>query len=310
MIRTDVSTHMGRLAERIAANIGLRFPEPRQAQFSSAIRRVMSTHRVDADGLLPRLSWDDVLVQDLVSELAIGETHFFRNAGQFAFIRDEILPELRRRSAGGPIHICSIGCSTGEEPYSLAILCAEAGLSNEVQITGFDIRRDALAHARLGQYGAWSLRNVAPDVRQRYFATSGQRFRLTSSIVSQVRFGVLDAATEKATWPIAGREGYDLVLCRNVLVYYKQPAVSRIGRNLFECLSQGGWLITAPVDPLISEIAPFVTTTTETGVVYRRSPDAEQTRTPEMRGASAAKPKAPRRVGLKRCCLPGREVST
>lgn len=265
---------MGRLAESAAAGLGMRFSEPGQGRFTSALRRVMVAHRVRADRLLQQLTWDEDLVRDLVSAVAVGETYFYRGAEQFAFIRDKIVPEIRERRAGSPIRICSIGCSTGEEPYSLAILCAAAGLSDEVQITGFDIRRKALARARDGEYDSWSLRRLPPALRQRYFIPTGRRFRLRRSIATQVGFHLLDVAAQEVTWPDA-QDGYDLVLCRNVLVYYEQASVNRIGRHLFECLSQGGWLITAPVDPLIPKVAPFLTMTTEAGVVYRRAATAE-----------------------------------
>ncbi|HLP69763.1 MAG TPA: protein-glutamate O-methyltransferase CheR, partial [Rhizobium sp.] len=295
---TEVSIDIGQLAERVAADVGLRFSEPRRGQITSAVRRVMAAHQIGADSLLQRLNWDQDLVRDLVSALAVGETHFFRDAQQFAFIRDRILPEIRGNRSGTPIRICSIGCSTGEEPYSLAILCTEAGLSEAVRITGVDIRRNALARARLGEYDAWSLRNLDPAVTERYFRSSGRRVRLKRSLTAQVRFRLLDVAAENVTWPDA-RDGYDLVLCRNVLVYYHKKAVNRIGRNLFECLSEGGWLITAPLDPLLSRIAPFASTTTDAGIVYRRLPTTEPKKRQEAGVMPAAKPKIIRSAGSK-----------
>lgn len=309
MTGTQVSIDMGQLVERVTADVGLRFSEPRRGQITSAVRRVMAAHQVGADSLLQRLNWDEDLVRDIVSALAVGETHFFRGAEQLAFIRDQILPEIRRKRSGTPIRICSIGCSTGEEPYSLAILCAEAGLSGEVRITGVDVRRNALARARLGEYDAWSLRNLAPAIRQRYFTSSGRGFRLRRSLAAQVRFHLLDVAMQDVAWPDA-QDGYDLVLCRNVLVYYEQASVSRIGRHLFECLSEGGWLITAPVDPLLSRIAPFATTTTEAGIAYRRLPTLEPMSRPGTGATHEAKPETTRSVGSKGCgFLPG-EAST
>jgi len=306
---TQVSTDMGRLAESVAAGLGMRFSEPGQGRFTSAVRRVMVAHRVRTDRLLQQLTWDEDLVRDLVSAVAVGETCFFRGAEQFAFIRDEIIPEIRERRAGSPIRICSIGCSTGEEPYSLAILCAAAGLSDEVQITGFDIRRKALARARDGEYDSWSLRRLPPAFRQRYFIPTGRRFRLRRSIATQVGFHLLDVAAQDVASPDV-QGGYDLVLCRNLLVYYEQTSVNRIGRHLFECLSQGGWLITAPVDPLIPKVAPFVTMTTETGVVYRRAATAEPPWSLKTDAAPDIKPEGTQqRRSDHRRKLPG-EIST
>lgn len=305
----QVSTDMGRLAESVAAGLGMRFSEPGQGRFTSAVRRVMAAHRVRADRLLQQLTWDEDLVRDLVSAVAVGETYFFRGAEQFAFIRDEIIPEIRERCAGRRIRICSIGCSTGEEPYSLAILCAAAGLTDEVEITGFDIRRRALARARDGEYDSWSLRRLTPDFRQRCFTPSGRRFRLRHTIAAQVRFRLLDVSAQDVAWPDV-QGGYDLVLCRNVLVYYDQTSVSRIGRHLFECLSEGGWLITAPVDPLVSRVASFATMTTDTGVVYRRPVAAGPAASPRMGAAPDIRPKGTQPWRPDDCRLLHREGST
>lgn len=271
MAETADSVDIEHLAELVAGNIGVRFSEARRGQITSSIGRVMAAHGIDAGNLLQRLSWDQGFIEDITAAMAVGETHFFRGAEQFAFIRDEIIPELcGRRSGARPIRICSVGCSTGEEPYSLALLCEESGISGEVRIAAVDVCREALVQAKQGEYDAWSLRNVAPVVRQRYFTSTRGRFRLNNSIARQVEFGFLNVAARELSWPGSIVADFDLVLCRNVLVHHEPETVRRIASHLLGCLSRGGWLVTAPVDPLLSKVASFEAVTTHMGVVYRR----------------------------------------
>lgn len=274
MIETAISTEMGPLAEQVARMVGLRFSEARSRQIASSIRRVMNARNVNAVDFLRDLSWDQNLVDELVAALTVRETSFFRGTEQFAFLRDEIIPELRSRRGGtSPIRICSIGCSTGEEPYSIAMLCDEAGISHEVRITAVDVSRQALDVAKQGEYHAWSLRNVPSAMVRRYFTASGPRFRVHELIIRQVEFGLLNIAAKELSWPSGFLADFDLVFCRNVLLYHAPGTLKRTADHLLKSLSRGGWLLTAPSDPLLSGLASFDVAATDAGVVYRRSPE-------------------------------------
>lgn len=114
------------------------------------------------------LEWNE-----LIMRLTTGESYFFRDAGQFALLRNAIVPELiERRRAQRSLRIWSAGCSTGEEAYSLAILVHELLPHREgwqLVILGSDLNRDAIEKARSGIYGAWSFRMVYPELQRRYF---------------------------------------------------------------------------------------------------------------------------------------------
>ncbi|MQW87750.1 protein-glutamate O-methyltransferase CheR [Sinorhizobium saheli] len=267
-------------ASRVADKIGLSFPASRRQAVAGAIRRVMARRHIDdARLLLDQIGARQDLTDELVDEVTVGETCFFRGPAQFRLVRHTILPELRRRQAEGvDIRIWSAGCATGEEPYSLAILCEEDGLSGEVRIAASDISRKALADAMEADYGEWSLRNTGGYLKDRYFRRHGTRFRLRRELAERVRFTSVCLGTDTLPAPEKGLADFDLILCRNVLVYLDAAAVRRIARQLFDCLAAGGWLTTAPADPPLWKLAPFETLTTAAGVVYRRPLNGQDNR--------------------------------
>ncbi|AFL51584.1 chemotaxis protein methyltransferase CheR [Sinorhizobium fredii] len=261
-----------KLADEVACRVGLSLPTSRKGAVASAIGRVMARRDIDDSSLfLNRLGLDQDLTDDVIAAITVGETYFFRDPDQFQLISQAILPELRRRRPDGSlVRIWSIGCATGEEPYSLAILCDEEGLLQDVRISAADVSRKALAAAKAAEYGEWSLRNTDRKLKDRYFTSGEGRFRLNERLRRQVDFAHLNLGAVDLPAPERGLADFDLILCRNVLVYLDASTVRRIARQLFACLADGGWLLTAPTDPPLWKYAPFETSITPAGVVYRR----------------------------------------
>ncbi|GEP08946.1 protein-glutamate O-methyltransferase [Methylobacterium gnaphalii] len=198
----------------------------------------------------------------LEAEITIGETFFFRYAEQFAALTDRILPDLIASRAGErTLRIWSAGCSTGAEPYSVAILVHEllgAELARwDIAIVGTDISAAALATARAGEYGRWALRTMPPDDRVRWFqptepkvgATREGGYRLRARFREMVRFersnlmGLVDGSLPPTF------AGFDLILCRNVLIYFSSENVLGIMRGFADRLRPGGWLLIGHAEP-------------------------------------------------------------
>ncbi len=191
----------------------------------------------------------------LETEITIGETFFFRYAEQFAALRDTILPEIiERKSATRRLRIWSAGCSTGAEPYSLAILVNEIlGERLEtwrVGIVGTDINDSFLELARQAQFGKWALRSMPADEKERYFLSSGKdQWQVRPEFRSLVRFekhnllSLLDG-----TSPLELTE-FDLILCRNVLIYFHPETVLRIVEALRDRLAEEGWMLLGHAEP-------------------------------------------------------------
>lgn len=250
---------------------GLVFAPNRRVEAEAGIARAMKRAGApDLADFLVLVRRDGFVLDDLVDKLTVGETHFMRDPDQMDLIRREVFPALKRgRGAGAAARVWSAGCATGEEAYSLAILMEEGGLEDGAVVLGTDLSTAALAKARAGSYSDWSMRGVSGQFLHDYFRrTRGCRI-LVDRIRNKVRFERLNLVGEE-DYAAAGAFGMDLILCRNVLVYLDHERAGRIAARLFECLAEGGVLLTAGADPLLGQYAPFEVEVTRAGLVYRR----------------------------------------
>ncbi len=191
----------------------------------------------------------------LEAEITIGETFFFRYAEQFTALRDTILPEIiESKRHEKRLRIWSAGCATGAEPYSLAILVHELlGPHLEdwrASIIGTDINDSFLTLARQARFGNWALRSLPVEERKQYFVSSGkEQWQLRPEFRSLVRFerhnllSLLDG-----TSPLQFSD-FDLILCRNVLIYFHPDTVTQIVAALRDCLSEEGWMLLGHAEP-------------------------------------------------------------
>ena len=264
------------VGELVRLRAGLWFPANRQHDLDVGIQRAMRRLGTgEQSAYLARLRADAAVLDDLIAELTVGETYFFRDPAQFDLLRTEVLPEIRRlRGAGHSIRMWSAGCATGEEAYSLAILAEEEGLAAQVAILATDITRTALARAREASYGDWSLRGRSREFVDRYFQRRGNRVVIAPRFRRAVEFKYLNLAFDAYPSFLTGTWGMDLVLCRNVLIYLDARSVGDVAKRLYASLAAGGWLITGPSDPLLADHAPFAVTATPAGVIYRKPADS------------------------------------
>jgi chemotaxis protein methyltransferase CheR len=260
------------LASLIRDKTGLVFPRSRQHDLEAGIHRAMTNSgAVDLDEFARLLETDERLFDTLISDITVAETYFFREPAQFEVIRKEVLPDLRRhQSSDAQVRIWSAGCASGEEAYSLAILMEQEGLAAQSSILATDISRASLARGREAVYGAWSLRDRVDGDLVQFFQRHGDRFSLHDRLRRRVDFKYLNLAANGYPSPITGTTDIDLIVCRNVLIYFDRETVRLVARRLFESLRVGGWLITGPSDPPLWDCAPFRTIVTSAGVLYRR----------------------------------------
>ncbi len=260
------------LAEEVVRRrTGLVFRAGRRDTLSAAIAR--GVQRTGAPGLgsyLARLEAEPALLDELVGEITVGETYFFRDPGQLGVIFDEVVPALLQDRPSGPLRIWSAGCATGEEAYTLAILFEQRGLLPRVSIVATDLSKAALALARRAHFGRWSLRGVSSDIVARYFTASGNRFRLTPELRGSVDFRHLNLAEDSYPSLATGISGMDLILCRNVLIYFDAETIARVARHLMDSLSPHGWLVTGASDPPLGDVVPCEVVLTAAGLAYRR----------------------------------------
>lgn len=218
-------------------------------------RRVFSFPAGIADDYLAFLKKNDAELDALLSSLSIHISRFFRDPFIFRTLEMEILPDLCRQAqeAGRDIlHLWSVGCATGEEPYSLALLIDElAPPGLRVSILGTDVSAQILDVARSGLYDPIRLSEVPPTVLARYFTSEKGRYRLSERVRNTVRFerhNLLD----DIDFPAA-----DLILCRNVLIYFSATEQKRIVSRFAEALQPGGVLILGGNETLVEPTGFF-----------------------------------------------------
>ncbi|HEX3527293.1 MAG TPA: CheR family methyltransferase [Thermoanaerobaculia bacterium] len=186
---------------------------------------------------LVRAEWES-----LIPLLTIKESYFFRAPQQFEIIRKEILPQIL--AAHGPsrqIRIWSAACARGEEPATLAILLTEEKALDgwSWSIVATDVDEEALAGARLGLYGDRAVAQVPPELLERYFNRRGKLFELSAELRARIFYRSLNLAHPPFELPFAE---YDLILLRNVLIYFRRPLQRRVVSQVGQSLSRDGYL--------------------------------------------------------------------
>lgn len=217
--------------------------------------------------------WEAVLVH-----LTIGETSFFRNRPQFEAMRKQIFPDLfERRADLRTLRIWSAGCATGEEPYSIAMLLRDMKPDIDewnISILGTDINPQFLMRAREGLYGNWSFRELSDDLKARFFQEEKNRWRLSADVRKMVVFNRLNLAEPLFPSITNGTSALDMILCRNVTIYFDETTTRQVVGRFFNALSPGGWLIVGHAEPQASMYHQFEVHNFPNTVIYRKRVDA------------------------------------
>lgn len=185
--------------------------------------------------------------KELLNLITVCETYFFRDAKHFYTLRNYLLPEIiKRKQAQGNygIRIWSAGCSTGEEPYSIAITLLEAlqpAQMWDVEIFASDVSTKALKIAQEGVYSKWSLRSTDRSYIERYFIADDKKFTLKDEIKNRVNFEYFNLIREP--FPLSKMGDYwDVIFCKNVTIYFKQESTKRVIGNFYNSLQKEGYL--------------------------------------------------------------------
>lgn len=259
-----------RLAETLRTRAGLVFQSLRRPAVEHAAAHVMERIGiVTPEAFVPLVAQDGAVFDDLMAEVTIGETYFFREPGHFAVLRERVFPEFK--AAVGEkrrFRAWSAAASTGEEPYSIAIAMREQGIDGDV--LGTDISRARLSAARRGTYRKWSFRGVPEETLERYFRATGDSFTLASEIRRDVDFRYLNLASDCYPAMSSGVWGMDVIFCRNVLIYFDRDTIEHVAKSLLDSLSDDGWIFLGATDPPLSDYVACQVVQTPTGLVYRR----------------------------------------
>lgn len=229
---------------------GLRFHDPNNDLLEAGLLRVAAARRCRVGALLQQLLLtepSDDLLQAVVQGVTICETYFFRHPEHFELVQKDIVPAVLR-SGRSRMRALSIGCSTGEEAYSLAMVLLAMGLS-DVQVIGCDVNRAALQQAEQGRYGRRSLRLSSLHL-DRYLLPTPESgvYAVEPSLKKVTQFRYLNLGSTAALPALQIGDGYDLIFCRNVLVYFAPRHLLRVIEQLRDLLSPGGYLVLSALD--------------------------------------------------------------
>ncbi|MGK7923438.1 MAG: CheR family methyltransferase [Trichodesmium sp.] len=208
--------------------------------------------------------------EKLIILLTVTETYFFRDQGQLGLLKNVILPKIIKSKIASnqkQLKIWSAGCSTGEEPYSLAIIVQEL-IPNwkewNILILGTDINEVALTKAEKGIYNSWSFRLIDRKIKQKYFYEFQGEWQLDEKVKKVVNFRNINLVQDNFPNDI------DLILCRNVFVYFELKQISLVMQKFYNCLVNGGYLITGHAELYGQSLGQFQVKVFPESLVYQR----------------------------------------
>lgn len=290
------------LSAFVAREMGLLFPKKRWRDLERGV--TLATRQLGFGGTEECVRWllsaplTRPQIEVLAGFLTVGETFFFRDPRTFEIAAGEILPGLMRLRRGRDqrLRIWSAGCSTGEEPYSIAILMHRLlpDLENwNVAILATDINTDALRRGMSGVYGMWSFRDAPPWLKTFYFTPEGKgEFRVAERIRRMVSFEYLNLAEDSYPSLHTNTNAMDLIFCRNVLMYFTLEMRRKVIKKLHGSLVENGWLMVGAVESQRS-YEPFEAVRFDSVTCYRKGGGEQPAPPASVRPASEEPPQAP-----------------
>lgn len=293
MERTDQDPLLPHFSEFLAQQIGLHFPQERWPDLMRGIDAIAREFRFKDSAACIQHFLSSPLnrnqVEVLARHLTIGETYFFRDPQVFEVLQNHTLPPLiqARRQAGQLLRIWSAGCATGEEAYSLAILlqrmipdCRQWNIT----ILATDINPQALEKAAAGIYGEWSFRNAPSGLREGYFRTIGKGlYEIIPAIREMVTFSYLNLAEDVYPSLANNTNAMDIILCRNVLMYFEPGLAASVVRKYHQSLVGGGWLVVSPSEISQASFARFIPANFPGAILHQKTAIDQKTETKTRR---------------------------
>lgn len=237
----------------VAGRLGLQFDDDKLEFLADVLRQRLGAASLTTAAYLGRLASNfPEELRELASRLTVGETYFFRNSDQFRALAELALPERAiARGKTRVLRILSAACASGEEAHSLAITlcdCFPELARWNVKILGVDVNPAMIEKALRGRYSAWSLRETPDPIRNRYFRKDSSDFVLDPAVRAMVSFEERNFAGDNSElWK---KEEYDVIFCRNVVMYLVPDLMQRVVERLAEALAPGGFLFLGHAETL------------------------------------------------------------
>ena len=241
-------------------------------------KRVFATHSENLDDYLSYLKQNPDELDNLIDVFTINVSRFFRNSFSFEYLNKMILSELilsKSKENNNSLRVWSAGCSFGEEPYSMAIILKEFLEKEESSIKPIifatDIDKKALKRASVGTYSFESIKEVKYGILNTYFNQVDEKFILAPKIKQMVQFSFYDLLDQNSLAPPDSIFGsFDIVLCRNVLIYFEPEYQKIIFNKLYKSLNKNGYLILGKAEVPIDEFKHKFKRENKCSKIYRK----------------------------------------
>ena len=263
-----------RLCDFLYRRTGMVFTETKRYYVQRRVtERMTATHAATFAGYFANLRSDlHDEIEQFVNAFTVNETYFYREDHQLKCLTSDLLAErVRDKNKGDAIRIWSAPCSTGEEPYSVAIWLLENWPlvdDYEIEIIGSDIDTQVLAHARAGIFGERALMRLSPYLIDKYFTQlPGERWQILQDLRDSVRFSPVNIVESAQTRP-HGR--FDVIFCRNVLIYFDDNSRRTAAENFYEALLPGGFICLGHTESMSRISSLFEARRFADAIVYQR----------------------------------------
>jgi chemotaxis protein methyltransferase CheR len=231
--------------QKLFAKSNINLNDYKPAQMQRRITNLMTRHGVSAYMDFFRLIENDAkLYKEFIDYLTINVTEFFRTPEKFVELENKVLSDLLIKSA--KLNIWSAGCSIGAEPYSIAMILMEKTPTVKHRILASDLDVEMLAKAKSGVYSANELKNLPPARLAKYFRESAGSYSLQESVKERVEFQRHNLLLDRF------ETGFDLILCRNVVIYFTEEAKEALYRRFFAALKPGGVLFVGGTEAILN----------------------------------------------------------
>lgn len=216
---------------------------------------------------------------ELMDHLAVPETYFWRQPEQVLAVANVIAPEFLAQRRGVPLRIWSAACCTGEEPLSIAIALAEAGLLDRerIEIVASDGSTAMVERARRGVFSERSFRNLPMELRARYFSPDGSGWRIDPGIHGHVRWTTANLVDPES---VTGLTTADVIFCRNVFIYFSDETITRVVASFARGLRDGGHLFLGAAESLARLQTAFTLAEVGGAFVYVKGQGSRASRGP------------------------------
>ena len=272
--------YLSEISNRIAEILGLHFQANQLKDMERRILAAATDLKIETDinnlyQWFSKSEFSNKELYTLSSHLTIGETYFFREKPSLDLLIEKIIPELLEKKRNTKhIKIWSAGCSSGEEPYTIAILIKQyfPELTDwNIEILATDISQVAIQKALSGEYTDWSFRDTESAVKNKYFTCSGKKWIIDPDIKKMVTFSYLNLSKNSYPSGLTNTEGIDIIFCRNVMMYFTPQVIKEVSARFKDSLIENGWLITSQVELNDEYFSNFKRVNYRNGIFYQKT---------------------------------------